>query len=47
MIAINPLEFSSGNHTLTITFTDVDGNMGTSQYTFIGRTREGKDYNNF
>lgn len=42
LIEINPFEFSSGNHTLTIAFTDMDGNMGSTEYNFIGRTRDGK-----
>ena len=43
MIEINSMEFASGNHTLTITFTDVNGNTGSSRYLFLGQTREGED----
>ena len=42
LIEINPFEFSSGNHTLTITFADEDGNVGSTEYSFVAQTREGK-----
>ena len=42
LIEINPFEFSSGNHTLTITFADEDGNVDSTEYSFVAQTREGK-----
>ena len=36
------LDFTPGGHVLTITFTDVNGNEGSSQYNFAGQTRQGE-----
>ena len=39
-ININPLEFTPGDHILTISFVDVNGNTGSFQFNFTGRLRE-------
>lgn len=42
MIDINPFSFPPGNHTLAVTFVDERGNVGSTQYSFTGQTREGE-----
>jgi hypothetical protein len=42
MIDINPFSYSPDSHTLTVTFTDERGNIGSTQYNFTGQTREGE-----
>ena len=39
---INLLDFTPEGHTLTINFTDVNGNEGSAQYNFTGQTRQGE-----
>ena len=34
------LDFTPDDHTLTIIFTDVNGNVGSSQYNFTGMERQ-------
>ena len=41
------LDFTPDNHTLTITFTDEDGNEGSSQFNFTGQTREGESIQHY
>ena len=41
-IEVRPYDFAPGSHTLTITFMDEEGNMGSSQYLFEGLMRDGK-----
>lgn len=41
-LEINVLDFAPGSHVLIITFTDVDGNAGSAQYTFTRATRPGE-----
>lgn len=40
MIDIDPFDFTPDGHTLTVTFTDVRGNVGITRYNFTGQTRE-------
>ena len=42
LVEINTLRFTPEDHTLLITFTDVNGNEGISSFNFTGRTREGE-----
>ena len=37
---INLQDLGPGEHTLTITFTDMNGNQGSSRLNFTGQTRE-------
>ena len=39
-VEINLLDLGPGGHTLTITFSDVNGNEGSSQLNLTGLTRE-------
>lgn len=41
-LEINVLDFTPDPHTLTITFTDVDGSESSTQFNFTGQTREGE-----
>ena len=41
-IRINPFNFTPADHVLTITFVDVRGNMGSTEYNFTGQIRTGK-----
>ena len=40
LVEINLLDLGPGGHTLTITFSDVNGNEGSSQLNLTGLTRE-------
>ena len=40
LVEINLLDLGPGGHTLTITFSDVNGNEGSSRLNFTGETRE-------
>ena len=39
-LEINPYDFPPDTHTLTITFTDSRGNMGSSQFNFTSMERQ-------
>ena len=41
-LEINPFEFAADNHTLTITFTDELGNMGSAEFNFTSQERPGE-----
>ena len=40
LVEINLLDLGPGGHTLTITFSDVNGNEGSSRLNLTGQTRE-------
>ncbi len=44
MTDINPFDFSPENHTLTVRFTDDQGNEGSTEYTFVGGGRREGEY---